>query len=132
MSSLSEFFRSDIGLSQVLLPFCFSLFLNDLELYLQQNTDAGLTLNQLPIYLLMFADDAVIFSDPIDGLQSSRNNLESYCLKWNFKVNVDRTKIVVFQKGRHLSRNEKWTYSGDEAETVNSFNYLSMVLSSVH
>ena len=77
MSSLSDFFKSDIGLLQgeVLSPSLFSLFINDLELYLQQNADSGLTLDQLSIYLLMFADDAVIFSNSVDGLQSSLNNL---------------------------------------------------------
>ena len=101
MSSLSDFFKSDIGLlhGEVLSPFFFSIFINDIELYLQQNADAGLTLDQLSIYLLLFADDAVIFSNSVDGLQSSLNNLESYCLKWNLKVNVDKTKIVVFRKG---------------------------------
>ena len=29
-----------------------------------------------------------------------------------------------------MSRHEKWTYSGEEIEIVNSFNYLGMVLSS--
>ena len=92
---------------EVLYPFLFLLFINYLELYLQQNTDAGLTLDKLSIYLLMFTDDAVIFSDSIDGLQSSLNNLESYWLKWKFKVNVDKTKNVVFQKVGNLSRNKK-------------------------
>ena len=45
----------------------------------QQNPNAGLSLEQLSIYLLMFADDAVIFSDTIDGLQSSLKNLEMFC-----------------------------------------------------
>ena len=58
-----------------------------------------MTLDQLSIYLLMFADDAVIFSDSVDGLQSSLNNLESYCRRWDLKVNVDKTKVVVFRKG---------------------------------
>ena len=100
MRSLSEFFKSEIGLLQeeVLSPFLFSLFINDLELYLQQNTDARLNLDQLSIYLLIFADDAVIFSDSIVGLQSSLNNLQSYCLKWNLKVKVDKTKISYFRK----------------------------------
>ena len=108
MNSLSEFFYSNIGLLQgeVLSPFLFSLFINDLELHLQQSTSAGLTLDQLSIYLLMFADDAVIFSDSIDGLQSSLNNLESYCRRWDLKVNVYKTKVVVFREWRKLSRNE--------------------------
>ena len=62
----------------------------------------------------------VIFSDLVDWLQSSLNNLESYCLTWNLKVTVDKTKITVFQKGGNLSRNVKWTYSGEEIEIVNS------------
>ena len=45
----------------MLSPFLFSLFVNDLEAYLKQNPNASLTLDQLSMYLLMFADDTVIF-----------------------------------------------------------------------
>ena len=115
MNTLSDFFKSEVGLLQgeVLSPFLFSLFLNDLELYLQQDQNAGLTLEQLSIYLLLFADDAVLFSDTIEGLQSSLNNLESYCNKWNLEVNVDKTKIVVFRKAGILNRRDVWTYGGE-------------------
>ena len=132
INTFSDFFKSDVGLMQgeVLSPFLFSLFINDMEIYLQQNPNAGLPLEQLSIYLLMFADDAVIFSDTIDGLQSSLNYLEMFCSKWNLNVNIDKTKIVVFRKGGILNRNEKWTYSGEEIEIVNSFNYLGIVLTS--
>ena len=46
----------------------------------QQNPNAGLSLEQISIYLLMFADDAVILSDSIEGLQSSLNYLEMFCI----------------------------------------------------
>ena len=65
----------------MLSPFLFSLFVNDLETYLEQNPNASLTLDQLSMYLLMFADDTVIFSESVEGLQLSLNNLESYCNK---------------------------------------------------
>ena len=107
---------------EVLSPFLFSLFINDMEIYLQQNPNAGLSLEQLSIYLLMFADD-VIFSDTIEDLQSSLKYLEMFCTKWNLNVNIDKTKLVVFRKGGILNRNEKWTHSGEETEIVNSFNY---------
>ena len=132
INTFSDFFKSDVGLMQgeVLSPFLFSLFINDLEIYLQQNPDAGLSLEQLSIYLLMFADDAVILSDTIEGLQSSLNYLEMFCTKWNLDVNIGKTKIVVFRKGGILSRNECWTYAGEDIEILNSFNYLGIVLTS--
>ena len=41
----------------------FSLFLNDIELHLQSNPNSGIKVEQLSIYILLFADDAVILSD---------------------------------------------------------------------
>ena len=63
---------------EVLSPFLFTLFINVLEIYLQQNPNAGLTLELSFIYLLMFADDVVILLDSIEGLQSSLNYLEMF------------------------------------------------------
>ena len=130
--TLSDFFKCDVGLLQgeVLSPILFSLFLNDIEMYLQADANAGITLDQLSIYLLMFADDAVIFSETIEGLQESLNNLKQYCDKWNLSVNIDKTEIMVFRKGGVLSQNETWTFDSNEIEIVNNFNYLGVVLSS--
>ena len=36
----------------------------------------------------MFADDAVILSDSIEGLQSLLNYLDMFCIKWNLTVNI--------------------------------------------
>ena len=72
----------------------------------------------------------LFFSDTIEGLQSFLNYLEMFGTKWNLNVNIDKTKIFVFRKGGILNRNEKWIYSGEEIEIVNSFNYLGIVLTS--
>lgn len=130
--TLSEFFSSDVGLLQgeVISPILFSLFLNDIEMSLQSNASAGVTLEQLSLYLLMFADDAVFFSESIEGLQSLLDNLEQYCKKWDLTVNTDKTKVVIFRKGGVVSQEEKWTYDNKEIEIVSSFNYLGVVLSS--
>ena len=53
---------------EVISPFLFLLFINDIEVHLQQNSNAHITLDQLSIYLLLFADDAVIFSETPEGL----------------------------------------------------------------
>ena len=36
-------------------------------------------LEQLQLYILLFADDVVLFSETHEGLQNELNNLESYC-----------------------------------------------------
>ena len=107
MNSVSDFFASDIGLLQgeITSPILFSLFVNDIELSLQYNINAGLS---LCIYLLLFADDAVLMSETREGLQMSLIQLEEYCLKWNLYVNVEKTKIMIFRKGGVLNKLDKW------------------------
>ena len=63
-------------------PILFSLFINDIEQSLQTNLLDGISLDQITIFLLLFADDAVIMSDTKQGLQNSLNKLEAYCEKW--------------------------------------------------
>ena len=73
-----------------------------------------MTLDELSIFLLLFADDAVLMSESkdLDGLQLSLRKLESYCIKWNILVNTDKTKIVIFRKGGIVNRNYRWYYEG--------------------
>ena len=80
-------------------PILFSLFINDIEQSLQTNLLDGISLDQITIFLLLFADDAVIMSDTKQGLQNSLNQLEAYCEKWKLLVNVSKTKVVIFRKG---------------------------------
>ena len=109
-------------------PILFSSFVNDIELSLQYNINAGLSLEELCIYLLLFADDAVLMYE--EGLQMSLIQLEEYCLKWNLYVNVEKTEIMIFRKGGVLNKLDQWFNAGNEIEIVNSFNYLGVLFSS--
>ena len=129
---MSDFFNCDVGLLQgeIISPILFSLFVNDIEVFLQNDSNSCLTLDQLSIYLLLFADDAVLFSETADGLQQSLNNLKDYCQKWKLKVNVEKTKVVIFKKGGRINRDEHLYYDGEILEIVSCFNYLGIVFSS--
>ena len=67
-------------------------------MHLGENIQDGITVDQLQLYLLLFADDAVLVSETREGLQRSLDNLHEYCIKWNLNVNIEKTKIVVFRK----------------------------------
>ena len=132
LNNVSDLFDCNVGLLQgeTMSPILFSLFVNDIELFLQQNTAHDFTLGQLSIYLLLFADDSVLISDTEDGLQSLLDAFELYCKKWKLTVNAEKTKIVVFQKGRKAQNRYNFKYRGKSIEQLPTFNYLGIVFTS--
>jgi hypothetical protein len=57
---------------------------------------------------LLFADDLVIGSVTVTGLQKGTDNLTKYCKDWSLKCNLKKTKILVCKKGGKLKKNERW------------------------
>ena len=71
----SDFFYSNIGLRQgeKLSPVLFSIFLNDLEYYLLNNSDINLSIEDenlnifLKIIVILYVDDTVVFAHSENG-----------------------------------------------------------------
>ena len=51
----------------------------------------------------MYADDMGIFA-----LSAEELTLNSYIIKWNLTVNVEKTKIVIFRNEGKLRSDKKW------------------------
>ena len=79
------------------------------------------------IYLILFADDTVLFGKSPAVLQKLLDKLLLYCNKWNVEVNTDKTKILVFWNGLRAV-DSRFNYNDNELEIVNSFVYLGMLL----
>ena len=87
-------------------PFLFSLYLNDLEEFLVLNNVVGLrnvseevmlTFNiLLRTFIILYADDTVLISDSATDLQHQLNVFYEYCNEWKLKVNIEKTKIMIF------------------------------------
>ena len=76
--------------------------------------------------LLLFADDLALIADTSIDLQRRLNCLEKYCNKWNMKLNMDKSNIVVFKNGGNLSRNEKWYYKNEPLNIVTAYKFLGV------
>ena len=89
-----------MGLRQgeVISPILVSLFLEDIELYLQDNIESGLVIDDIVLILILFADDMALLGNSPEDLQNSLNMLHSYCIDWGLEVNCSKTKVVVFRK----------------------------------
>ena len=60
-------------------PILLSLFIEDLELFLQDDVNCGLSLNDIMFVLMLFADDMVILGNSPANLQQSLDLLSEYC-----------------------------------------------------
>ena len=86
------------------------------------------------MYLLLYADGIVIFSESSQGLQKGLDILADYCDRCKLTVNTDKTKVLVFRtvggggvRGagrRNLPRNISFTFRGSNIEIVSKFIYL--------
>ena len=129
----SAFFPCLTGVRQGenLSPLLFSIFLNDLKGFLHMHKAPGLTCNTnidyhflvyIKLFVLLFADDTVIFSNNCDDLQKTLNIFEKYCNEWKLTVNTSKTKIVIFSGGR-AKQDHKFYFNGEQIEVLNEYKY---------
>ena len=78
---------------------------------------------------LSYADDLIIFSETAEGLQHSLRLLKEYCNRWCLKVNMGKSKIIVFNKGGKTYKDHIFSYDGCVLEIVRSYPYLGIIIS---
>ena len=139
-NSFSDTFACDIGVRQGenLSPLLFCLYLNDLQEFLENanitdvNSISSDIENELTVYLkiflLLYADDTILLSESKENLQLLLDKFLEYCNKWKLKVNVDKTKIMIFSKGR-IPENYKFYIQNQEIEIVKNYKYLGILFS---
>ena len=129
---ISEPFECRIGVRQgeSLSPFLFSIFLNDLEIFLQTGNFQGIDMEGTPLKLLLYADDLFLLSSTREDLQLGLDLLYDYCTRWRLYVSTDKTTVVIFRKGGNLSFHDHFFYGHDLLKVSESVLYLGLTLSS--
>ena len=82
----------------------------------------------IELFILLFADDIVLLSDTIVGLQNQLDVLARNALNLDLHVNLDKTNIVIFRNGGYIAKKEVWYYDGQSISVVNSYKYLGLFL----
>ena len=129
---LSEEFTCGTGVrqSKCLSPFLFAIYVNDIEEEFILREADRIDVGFLKLFLLLHADDIVIFSESVTGLQNGLNILHDYCNKWKLSVNIDKSKVVIFRKGGRIGRDVSFKYGETELEIVSKYTYLGIVFTS--
>ena len=137
----TEFFFSNIGLRQGenLSPVFYSIFINDLKEFLAINvTSLNLPFSLaneflfddvdafVHLFLLLYADDAVVLTETQDDMQCALNMLKSYCEIWGLNINVNKTRVLVFSRGK-IRNIPKFFFGVDEVGVVFDYKYLGVL-----
>ena len=77
---LSDMITCPIGVKQgcIISPILFNLFLNDLQESISLGSQ-GIDLDTIKLFVLLFADDLVLFAESVIELQRMINRLAVYC-----------------------------------------------------
>lgn len=130
-SGLTDFFACDIGIRQgcVLSPFLFALYIGELTDMMKRSGCQGVYLdeNAPNVMILLFADDIVQGANTVGRLQKMINVLAEFCTKWGMKINLLKTKILVFRRGGIVKQTERWYFMGKPIEVVSFYKYLGIM-----
>ena len=138
----SLFFPCNFGVRQGedLSTILFSIFLNDLTEFISHAYEglnrvsnmAHLLLSDdnievyFKLYILLYADDTVIFAENELELQAALNAMFLYCKSWDLKVNPAKTKITIFSN-KKLNNVPRFKYDGHDLEVEDSFVHLGIL-----
>ena len=110
-------------------PLFFNIFINDLHQSFDETCEA-LNINDWNVNSLSYADDLVLLSESECGLQNSLNKLENYCNTWGLKININKTKVVVFNKPFNSKiKSLKFVIDANKIEVSNTYCYLGVDIS---
>jgi len=134
-NDLTDFFECLQGIKQGCLcsPILFTFFINELANDIINSGRHGIQMlpNQLEIFLMLFADDLALLSSTVIGLQNQLNLLYESSRRLGLRVNLSKTKVMVFRKGGHLAAGEKWCLGDEVLEVVGKYKYLGLNFSTM-
>ncbi len=112
----------------ILSPTLFGLYINDLAEALNAS-GKGIKLNEhLIIGLLLYADDLAIMAESEEDLQTLLNILEKWCKQWHMRVNIKKTKIILFRTKTQPRTDFNFMFNNEIVECVDKYKYLGIIL----
>ena len=127
---LSQHIKLENGVEQghPLSPELFKIFIHDLSTELNEIFANTPELNNINISHLFWADDLVLLALSEGILQKLVDILSKFCEVWGLKVNLKKTKLMIFNKpGRVLSPMNSIMLNGSPIEICRTYCYLGIV-----
>ena len=107
-------------------PFLFNLFYQDMIQDLS-NMKVGICINDATYNVFCYADDILLCSASVSGLQKLINKANKYIVEHGLRFNPTKTHCITF--GKCKTPNKRWFLGGAELKQTESIMYLGVALS---
>ena len=132
IQKLSERIDVLVGTEQghPLSPEFFKIYIHELSDILNKSTGDFPLLQGVPVTHLLWADDLVIMALNHKDLNTLLNELHEFCSAWGLEVNMDKTKVMMFNVcGRLLKQPVDFKLGDKSIESTRSYCYLGIIFS---
>jgi len=113
----------------LLSTFFFVTFYNDIHASVTQGPTQSLTFHNRDIGSPTMADDTLLLSATVKGLQVMIDNAYQYGRTWRLEYSPSKTKCITFCNRRNRTNKHQWYLGVQPLDEVSSYNYLGIILS---
>ena len=107
-------------------PDLFKIFLSDLSPSLEFSNCPEL-MNCIISHLL-WADDLIILALGRKTLQKQLDALHAFCTQWGIEININKTKLMTFNKGKWTPDDSRFNIGNMILEEVDTYTYLGITI----
>jgi len=126
---ITTWFAMECGIRQgdTLAPTIFNIYINDLVDKIKE-LKCGLTLGDVDISIIVFADDVLLITDTPAKLQTMLDSINMWCQRWHMTVNQTKTQVMHFRASSKPCTKKRFTYAGTELQIVPCYRYVGLEL----
>lgn len=106
----------------ILSPLLFNLYSEAIFKEALSEDPKGIVVNGKPINNIRYADDTVILAENIEDLQSMVNRTNQISEEYGLKMNLKKTKLLIFSKSRNIQAD--LVVDNNRIERIRTYTYL--------
>ena len=107
-------------------PLLFSIYAEAMMVEAMEDIEEGVRVGGEPLKDVRFADDQGMVASTEQGLQKVMNRLNETAKRYDMKINVKKTKVMVVSREEGKAVN--LTIDGHKVEQVKTFKYLGVIM----
>ena len=92
------------------------------------NTKSGISIGDLKLSYLLYAEDLVLLGNPEAELQHLLDTLNKWCRQWRIKMNTSKSKVIHYRPRSQTRTLVNFKCDGSHIHTVEHHRYLGVVL----